>query len=490
MMFTENFNNYVVTSTLPHEFGGRTKSLLERTKNLSKKFGLKFTIITTNYQPNYYKTYQKYYEKNYVNEKVDFLNIYDYFSGRNYENRKLVKHPLEIRGYDCCEIDKEQTYRYFKNGYYELYRSYDKKTGNLEFEDIMDIYSRKRKERLEYNNFGICHKKIIYKSNTINKLEEIFYDDNGEVYLIINYSGADNNKLVRVYLLQQNNMIMFKTEKDFFQYAFDQILHAGGVTFCDARLLDKPLLNSVVNTKKYFVLHNSHNIGGVFRESYKYIIENADKATMIIVLTHEQLNDLLELGVNHERLTVIPHSMDDDERDVCSHKPERKFIYLGRLVPEKQIPHIITAFKKVIEKYPEYSLEIYGDGEEAEKIFQLIGEMQINDNVKMMGRTEDIPGVFQSGIASIIASDYEGFGLVVMESLHYGCPVISYDFKYGPRDLIEDGKNGYIIEKNNIDMLADTMIKMINNPIADVKLSNDYYLSSTIRKWDNLINQR
>ncbi|MGI2327550.1 glycosyltransferase [Planococcus sp. YIM B11945] len=450
---------------------------------------MKFTLVSTNYQPNYYRNYEIFREKSLVDDKVDFLNVYDFFSGRDYNYKDTLYHPVDIEGYMCVEIDKDQNYRYFKDGYYERYRSYNPKTGKLKFEDVMDVYTRKRKERLEYNNFGVCHKKIVYKRNTTNKLEEFFYDDKGQVYCIFSYNGTDENKLVRVYLNHNNKMLMFATEKDFFQYAFDQILQPGGVTFCDARLLDKPLLNCTVNTKKLFVLHNSHNIDGTITKSYKYLIDNADKASKIIVLTQEQLTDLLELGISSEKLTVIPHSMEEKPLLAKPRNPEKKFVFIGRLAAQKQVHHIVQAFSQVAKQYPDYKLEIYGDGEDFASIAKLIDDLEARNSIKMMGKTDDIPGVFRNAIASLISSHYEGFGLVIMESLHYGCPVISYDFKYGPKDLLTPGENGYIIEKDNVDMLAETIIKMIHNPIKDVTLSSDYYLSNTIEKWGQLLKQ-
>ncbi|MDN7241598.1 glycosyltransferase [Planococcus sp. N028] len=489
-MVTENKMNYVVTSILRMEFGGRTKALIQRTKNLSEHFNLDFTLVTTNYNANYYKVYNHYYEKGYADEKIGFENVYDFFSGRDYQKSETVEHPIEIPGYTVRPNEKNRSYKYYKDGQYVRLRTYDQETGKLKFDDIMTPGSPHRKIRFEYNDFGTCHRKIVYKPNTINKLEEVFYDDQGKIYLSFSHKGEDENFIWRGHLLHNNNIITLSDEKDFFRYAFDHILQAGGVTFCDARILDQSLLKCSVETEKYFVLHNSHNVNGEISKTYRYLIEHADKADKIIVLTREQLNDLLELGINPDKMTVIPHSMDDAETvDPASRKPEKKFIFIGRIVPQKQVHHIVHAFSKVAEKHPDHWLEIYGDGKEAGDVSQLIEELNVSENVKMMGRTDDIQGVFQNAIASLISSHFEGFGLVIMESLHYGCPVISYDFKYGPKDLLTDGENGYIIEKDNIDMLAETIIKMIENPITEVKLSNDYYLSSTIKKWGDLLQQ-
>ncbi|WP_186763836.1 glycosyltransferase [Planomicrobium sp. CPCC 101079] len=490
-MVTENKMNYVVTSILRAEFGGRTKALIQRTKNLNEHFGLEFTLVTTNYNANYNNIYDHYYEKGYANEKIGFENVYDYFSGRNYKNNEIVEHPIEIPGYNVRPNEKNHTYKYYKNGQFVRLRTYDQTTGKLKFDDIIVPGSSQRRIRYEYNDFGLCHRKIMYKPNTLNKIEEIFYDDQGKIYLSFSHTGEDENSIWRGHLLHNNTIIALKDEKDFFRYAFDHILQAGGVTFCDARILDQSLLNCSIATKKYFILHNSHNVTGTIAKTYQYLIEHADKADKIIVLTREQLSDLLDLGIDPARMTVIPHSMDDAETvDFASRKPEKKFVFIGRIVPQKQVHHIVRAFSQVAEKYPDYWMEIYGDGKETGDVSQLIDELGLGENVKMMGRTDNIQSVFRNAIASVISSHYEGFGLVIMESLHYGCPVISYDFKYGPKDLLTDGENGYIIEKDNIDLLADTIIKMIENPITEVKLSNDYYLSSTIEKWGRLLEQQ
>ena len=61
---------------------------------------------------------------------------------------------------------------------------------------------------------------------------------------------------------------------------------------------------------------------------------------------------------------------------------------------------------------------------------------------------------FQKSKASLLTSSFEGFGLSVMESINVGCPVISYDVRYGPSEIIDHGKNGYLVEQDNISELT------------------------------------
>lgn len=479
--------NYVVTSVLDKSFGGRTKSLLQRTKYLTESFNLKFTMVTTNYNPNYHSVYKDYYEKSYIDSSVKFINVYDFFSKRKYKEKSKVLNSKKIKGHQSFEVEKDTVYRYFENGYYKFNRKFNKNNGRLESEDIMDVYNRTKKERIQYNSFGRPHRKIIYKRNTTNILEEIYYDEKGKVYLVKNFNGTDEKKLVRIYLFSDEEVLMFKTEKEFFKYAFEKIIQPGGVTFNDARLLDKPLIEADVETKKFFVIHSSHSYNNVLKGSYKYLFVNHKKADRILILTHEQKQDFVELEITENKLMVLPHSIDEPKTAVENAEREKVFVFVGRLSEEKQIPHIIEAFSKVVDSYKDYRLHIYGDGKEAKLIEEVIEKNNMTDYIKLKGKTSDIKGVFQNATASIMASKFEGLPLVMMESLHYGCPVISYSYKYGPKDLIRNNENGLIVEKDNVENLTEAIIKMINNPLGNVELSDDYYSVKTSKLWQDLL---
>lgn len=479
--------NYVVTSVLDKTFGGRTKSLLQRTKYLNETFNLKFTMVTTNYNPNYGAVYRDYYKKSYVDENVDFINIYDFFSKRNYKGIEPFLHSKQIEGLQSFEVEKDTVYRYFESGYYKIYRKFNEENGKLEFEDIMDVYNRKKKERIQYNNAGKPHRKIIYKNNTTSVLDELYYDDKGEVYLIKNFNGTDEKKLLRIYLFYGGEVLLFNTEKDLFKHAFEEIIQPGGVTFNDARLLDKPLIEASIESKKFFVIHSSHSYKDELKGSYEYLFKNHTETDKILILTNEQKQDFINAEIAEEKLMVLPHSIVEPKNPVTDPKRDSVFVFVGRLSEEKQIDHIINAFSKVVQTHKGYQLHIYGDGKEAEGAKELIETNNMSEHIILKGRTSDIEDVFRHATASIMASKFEGLPLVMMESLHYGCPVISYGFKYGPKDLIRNRENGLIVEKDNVDDLARAIIEMIDNPVYNVELAADYYSDQTSKLWQNLL---
>jgi len=481
-------NNYVVTTTLPPQFGGRTNALLQRTKHLMNQYGVAFTLISTNYRPNYFRIYESYIERDLVPAQTNFMNIYDFFAGRDYRYKKAKRHPVQLKGYDLQEVRKKQTYRYYQEGELKRFRKYDKETGSLIFEDIMDIHTRLRKIRYEYNEFGYLHRKTIYRSGTLHVLEEIYYNDKGKVYLARQLNGREDREIKRILLFWQNRIKEFKSESDYFEYGFNLMIKDGSATFSDARLLDKALLQCKAKTKKIFVLHSTHRIDGQFRWSFGDLFSRHDEADAIIALTHEQAEDMIqEEGISREVIQVIPHAVGSKRAEVTDRSLKKEIVYVGRLAADKQIDHIIHAFGMMAKEHPEWKLSIYGTGPEEENLNDLIHSLALEGQAVLRGFTEDPHGVFKEAAFSVMASRFEGFGLVILESLANGCPVIAYDFKYGPKDLIQDGQNGILIEKNNIEALAAAMQRLASKPLSGAFLDDAFYLESTTVKWQQLL---
>src|SRR5699024_2776353 len=482
LMKTEN---YVITSTLRDNFGGRTKALLHRSLLLSKEFQSTFTFITGNYNPNYYQIYELYNKKGHVTSDTNFINIYDYIAARDYHHKKKKRHTYKLKGYDIQEVKEGEIYRYFKNGEYVKYRKFDSESGALIFEDVMDLYNRKRKERLEFNDFGYLARKTIYKTDTLQVSTQLFYDDKGKVYLEKWFKGG-KSKPSRIFLFQPNGIKEFQSEKAFFKYVLNLILTDDSNTFCDSRIFDEPLLECKVNTRKFCILHSSHLIDGVIKNSYKYLLNHQEKVDKLIILTEEQREDLLSFGIQDNKLKVIPHSILIKQKHEKNKTESRnnEIVFVGRLEQEKQIDHGIKAFELIADQYPEWIFSIYGDGAEFETLDTLIKERGLQERVTLKGFTDNPKKAFQNAAFSIVTSQYEGFGLIILESINEGCPVLSYDFKYGPKDIIIENQTGKIVEKNNIDELAKGMKDMIDSPLSgEMKLDEKFDETHYLKNW-------
>lgn len=483
--------HYVVTSTLPAEFAGRTKALLKRTRLLSEQGQLPIAIISTNYNPNYAGVYRLYYKNGYIPKQVKLMNIYDFLSKRTYEVRE-IDHPKEEKGLSCYELEKNKIYRYFDNGKYVLYKNYENPGNRLKFIDIMDPHHRKRKIRKEYNYAGLCHKEIVYKQGTTYILEEIFLDESGKAYLNKTYNGAAEQKLIRIYLFQEGAALEFKTEKEWIRYCFEQMIEKHSTVICDARFLDRPLIEmDVPKIKKILLFHNSHlnsNELTDVKPSYRFALEHMDDLDDIVVLTKKQKEDLAAIAPDIGKVKIIPHSVALKQSGHPAKKAD-KLVFVGRLDEQKQVHHLIEAYRLKQHALSAFALEIYGDGDQKEGLQAQINTARLQDRIKLMGKTATPEKVFAEAKASFLTSRFEGFGLVIIESLNNGCPVIAYDIKYGPSDLIVPGQNGLLVPPDDIHALSEAMVQAASAHFPNVKPEAAFSDEQFLENWLALLKE-
>src|SRR5206468_2009071 len=141
-----------------------------------------------------------------------------------------------------------------------------------------------------------------------------------------------------------------------------------------------------------------------------------------------------------------------------SKREDFTLISLSRYHANKKLDQLINAFKNVVQEVPQAVLEVWGMGSEEENLKNLVMELKLEKNVFIKGFTSDPISIFERATASVLTSINEGFGLVITESMAAGAPVISYDILYGPRDIITDGVDGKIVERENITELSSAII--------------------------------
>ncbi|EGQ1295848.1 glycosyltransferase [Staphylococcus pseudintermedius] len=489
---------YTITSTLPEVHGGRTKSLLKRIQFMENHFQESHTILTTNYNPNYPRVMERFRERQILSEDTKVVNIYEWFTNGKIEQfpytkfKKKPKYhetPIEIKGLSYQQSKKDaKVFRYYKEDTYMLYRKYyDIELGILHFEDVMLPSQKHKVERREYNEFGYLHRVILYDKKDNFKLSETLYDRDGEVYCIRHFK---ENKVSHIHLYQNGNIThAFDDEKDFFTYFFENVIEANSKVFNDARLLDRAILNVSQPIKNIFMIHSSHkNVDDSIKKSFGIFNQRVDEIDQIVVLTEQQKQDMIEdFNISAQRISVLPHFMTIHEPQHVERK--QRFLYIGRIDENKQLSHILKAFKIYQEAGYDYGLDIYGHGESrpVKQMEQYIRELNLGDKVQFHGKTNQPGKVFSQHAASLLTSQFEGFSLAVMESINNGCPVLAYDIRYGPREMIKSGENGYLVEPQNIEDLADKMMKITEHPITDVKLDDRFGIQHAEEKYAALL---
>ena len=183
-----------------------------------------------------------------------------------------------------------------------------------------------------------------------------------------------------------------------------------------------------------------------------------------VCLTASQKKDL-ELAHPNANTTIIPHAV-SFSRGTGSRRKD-VVISMGHLNAHKRVEHIIEAVALAKKRRPAIQLEIYGEGDRRADLEVIASLLGISDSVHFKGFTSDAEGAFRSASAFCFASQSEGFAYVIAESIICGCPVVSYDIKYGPSDLIQDGVTGRLAKNGSVESLANKLIECLEEPVDE-----------------------
>lgn len=158
----------------------------------------------------------------------------------------------------------------------------------------------------------------------------------------------------------------------------------------------------------------------------------------------------------------IPNIVNQEflDLEINTKKNNFKYINICLLDPKKKIDNLIYAFDKVLKKYPNLLLEIGGDGSEKSNLEELVTELKINNNVKFLGKLtrDQVKVKMRESSAFVLSSEYETFGVVIIEALALGKPVVST--KCGGPESIIVPEVGLLVEKNSIEQLAMAMLNI------------------------------
>lgn len=141
---------------------------------------------------------------------------------------------------------------------------------------------------------------------------------------------------------------------------------------------------------------------------------------------------------------------------------EKQIVFIGRVDPQKNLTHLVQAFALVLKKRPHTKLRLIGDGNSRETIKQLVEQLDIGDKVALEGINPHIEEVYAEADVVALSSEYEGMPNCLIEAIGCGIPIVSYDCPIGPAEIVVDGVNGYLVEYNNIEQLAERLIMALD----------------------------
>jgi glycosyltransferase involved in cell wall biosynthesis len=251
-----------------------------------------------------------------------------------------------------------------------------------------------------------------------------------------------------------------RMERIYGQNVYTQIEWGPSVVFFDG--VTSAYLAPVTNAQRALFLHADHRSpsGDIVPRS-QYLIENF-KGEAIITSTQVHKVQIEADVTPAAPLHVIPHFSESPEKGT---QTRRNLVTVSRLeLTGKPIDECIEAFCQIKDDFPDVDYLIYGLGAGQADLEAQIKALGCGDRVQLAGYTTDASGVFQSAIASVYPTMTEGFGLSILEALSNGCPVISYDVNYGPREMIKRGHNGELVPPHDIAATAEAMRRVLQQP--------------------------
>ena len=241
--------------------------------------------------------------------------------------------------------------------------------------------------------------------------------------------------------------------------------------FLDSRFLVPYLVP--LRKRRIHVLYQMHNMhlepprrwDSSLHPVYRRVLARIDDMDAIVNLTERQRDDIAARRGRTSNMFVVPNPVDVPEAP--SPPPARdphRVVTLARLETQKRLMHAISAFARVVEAVPEARLDIYGEGSQRAKLQNEIERSGLTGSVTLHGYDPHARDALWTASAFLMTSDYEGYPLSTLEAMSQGCPVVSYDIRYGPREQIDDGVEGFVVPEGDEAALADRVIELLRSP--------------------------
>lgn len=472
--------------------GGITSVMLSRSRELSFRHGYDVDLVSLDYKNNYEEIQEKLIDDGRLYPKVNIINVHNYFRDKYSQGkvRREQLHSYEVLsnlnedGYYVQDNEyKTKNYaRYFKDGLYKKYKKWSM-DGHLSHIDYFNE-SRNRTAREEFHKEGYIYRRIYFDLASNQPKQELHYTKDGFCYLTKWFNHKDGN-IQRIYLFDRHNqkVFEFKNNKDFHVFFLNDLCSnqtEKPFLICDGvGSASKVLSMKTEAAHRIYAIHTNHfdyphKYGSPTKSDHVTLLKNLKNIEALVVLTESQKEDIVKQFGDYQNVFVIPNFI-TPIKDFKLIRDPKLVTMISRYHPEKGIDEAITAFKRVVKEIPDARLEIYGHGEDEDRLASIINELRLTQQVKLMGYSTKIGEVLGKSSLTILTSQFEGLNVVSLESMSCKVPVVSYDVNYGMRDIISDGKNGFLVPYGDREVLADRIIQLLKNPNMIKKLGNEAY---------------
>lgn len=218
------------------------------------------------------------------------------------------------------------------------------------------------------------------------------------------------------------------------------------------------------------------------------VVSRFDK---FVVLTHEDK----EYWGNLRNMCVIPNARTFEVNQPATLEA-KKVVAVGRLNHQKGFDRLINAWSIVDNVVSGWKLQIVGDGELREQLQNNIRELGLSNQINIGSAEKDMMSVYKDASILAMSSRYEGLPMVLLEAQAAGLPIVSFDCKCGPKDVIENGVDGFLVEDGDIEQLAQKLVVLMQDANLRKQMGSAAYAHSDryseeriMKQWTDLFDE-
>ena len=186
--------------------------------------------------------------------------------------------------------------------------------------------------------------------------------------------------------------------------------------------------------------------------------------------------------------SVIPNPITAPSSEV-SPLSDKVILAVGRLDNQKNFPGLIDIWALIAKDYPDWKLRIVGEGYTDTRILQKVKEYGLEDQFELCPFTNNVQEHYLSSSIFTMTSAFEGFGLVLVEAESMGLPLVSYACPCGPRDIIRDGQDGFLVERGDMKTFAARLRQLIEDEELRRRMGQAAKVNSQRFSLDNVMKQ-
>jgi glycosyltransferase involved in cell wall biosynthesis len=452
--------------------------VLLRSQLFERRLHLSPIIVSLNYEPHFARKRKQLIDRGVLDTKTTLLNMYADLQQTSQEMEIPKEWPFNpLWSYekvpdstDLGVLDQDgkpvQYRNYSDDGRLEMVVHYDRQ-GRIIRSDIYDANGFLSKVQVIQGDHVTC---------------EIFYRTDGKVCM---YHFFEQDELAIIQLVDDDGSIIYQcdTVAELAAFWLKMMLeeHETNYCFIDEQDPFAMILDEVgMKAKRITMVHSPHvdfpnsPIDGSLNDTYLHVFQQLDKSAAVVFDSMEQHDHVQErFGTLKNQFFIHPALVDLPERVDFSTRKPYAMLFTAPFEPQFNPQAAVRIFAQVVQALPDATMYMCGEGSERAAVEQLIDELGLNDKVGIIPQLdENVYNHVQMAISTSIESDTP---LSILYNLSYGVPTASYNYFYGPGDMILHKISGLLASRNDEQELAALLIERLSNQQSTREMSDHAY---------------